>query len=145
FGYCFVPGATPSAQCDAFGRGPAYVARVGSVRWYVGNNARGGRSLFRATLSNRSSINTPDTLIDAFEVVEVVVDMAVTYLENGEDAYTAPAAVSDWGQVVAVRIQLDMVATEGALSAREIQGTDAQALRRTLTHVVQLRNREAVL
>lgn len=145
FGYCFVPGATPSAQCDAFGRGPAYVARVGSVRWYVGNNARGGRSLYRATLSNRSSTNTPDTLIDAFEVVEGVEDMAVTYLENGEDAYTAPAAVSDWGQVVAVRIQLDMVATEGALSAREIQGTDAQALRRTLTHVVQLRNREAVL
>lgn len=145
FGYCFVPGATPSAQCDGFGRGPAYVARVGSIRWYVGNNARGGRSLYRATISNRSSTNTPDTLLDAFEVVEGVEDMQVTYLEAGEDTYTPPSGVDDWGRVVAVRITLKMVGTQGALTGNEIQGTDGAALRRTLTHVVQLRNREAVL
>ncbi|KAA2283914.1 PilW family protein [Arenimonas fontis] len=145
FGYCFVPGATPSAQCDGFGRGPAYVARVGSVRWYVGNNARGGRSLYRATISNRSNTNTPDTLHEVYEVVEGIEDLTVTYLEAGENTYTAPAGVADWGQVVAVRIRLDMVGTEGALTASEIQGTDGQVLGRTLTHVVQLRNREAVL
>lgn len=145
FGYCFVPGATPSAQCDGFGRGPAYVARVGSVRWYVGNNARGGTSLYRATISNRSNTNTPDTLHEVYEVVEGVQDLTIQYLEAGEDTYTGPAGVADWGQVVAVRIQLDMVGTEGALTASEIQGTDGQTLRRTLTHVVQLRNREAVL
>ncbi|MDX5297723.1 MAG: prepilin-type N-terminal cleavage/methylation domain-containing protein [Gammaproteobacteria bacterium] len=145
YGYCFVPGATPSSQCVGFGRGPAYVAKVGMLRWYVGNNARGGRSLYRAVISNRSATEVPDTVLEAYEVVEGVQDMTLTYLEAGESAYTAPGGVADWSQVVAVRVQLDMVGTVGALTGREIEGTDGDALGRTITHVVTLRNREALL
>lgn len=145
FGYCFVPGATPSAQCVGSSTSPAYVARVGSLRWFVGNNARGGTSLYRATVTNRSNTVNPDTLLDNIEVVEGVEDMTVTYLEQGEDAYTGPAGVADWSRVIATRIELVMVGTQGTLTGREIEGTDGEALNRTLTHVVALRNREGTL
>lgn len=145
FGYCFVPGATPSAQCIGYGRGPAFVAKVQTVRWFVGNNSRGGRSLYRASLANRSNGNTPDTLYEAYEVIEGVEDMQITYLETGASGYVAAGSVTDWSQVLAVRIEMLVTGTEGALSARETQGVDGQALRRRVTHVVQLRNREATL
>ena len=38
-----------------------------------------------------------------------------------------------------------MVGTQGTLAGREIEGTDGEALNRTLTHVVALRNREGTL
>lgn len=145
FGYCFVPGATPSAQCVGSSQSPAYVAKVGSIRWFVGNNARGGRSLYRAEVSNSSNTNTPNLLLGNIEVVEGVEDLTVTYLEQGEDAYTDPSGVTDWSRVVASRVELVMQAAEGALTGREIEGTDDEALSRTYTHVVALRNREGTL
>jgi type IV pilus assembly protein PilW len=145
FGYCFVPGATPSAQCVGSSTSPAYVARVGSLRWFVGNNARGGTSLYRATVTNRSNTVNPDTLLGNIEVVEGVEDMTVTYLEQGEDVYTGPAGVTDWSRVIATRVELVMEGTRGALTGREIEGTDGEVLERTLTHVVALRNREGTL
>ncbi|HBD18898.1 MAG TPA: hypothetical protein DC063_01530 [Arenimonas sp.] len=145
FGYCFVPGATPSAQCVGSSESPAYVAKVGSLRWFVGNNARGGTSLYRAIVTNRGSTNNPDTLLDNIEVVEGVEDMTVTYLEQGENAYTVPAGVADWSRVIATRIELVMEGTRGALTGREIEGTDGEALTRRMTHVVALRNREGTL
>lgn len=145
FGYCFVPGATPSAQCVGSSQSPAYVAKVGSIRWFVGNNARGGRSLYRAEVSNSSNTNVPNLLLDNMEVVEGVDDLTVTYLEAGEDAYTAPSGVADWARVVATRVELVMEGTRGALTGREIEGTDDEVLSRTYTHVVALRNREGTL
>lgn len=145
FGYCFAPSATPSAQCVRSSTSPAYVARVGSLRWFVGNNARGGTSLYRATVTNRSNTVNPDTLLSNIEVVEGVEDMTVTYLEQGEDAYTGPAGVTDWSRVVATRVELVMEGARGALTGREIEGTDGEVLARTLTHVVALRNREGTL
>lgn len=145
FGYCFVPGATPSAQCVGSSNSPAYVAKVGSLRWFVGNNARGGTSLYRAIVTNRGTTNNPDTLLENIEVVEGVEDMTVTYLEQGEDGYTDPAGVTDWSRVVAARIELVMEGARGALTGREIEGTDGEALTRRMTHVVALRNREGTL
>lgn len=143
--YCFteVPGGNP--QCDFGSLSPSYVVRLGSVQWYVGNNARGGTSLYRAVITNRSGGANPDTVLSRDEIVEGVEAMRITYLEQGEDAYTAPAGVADWTRVVAVRVEYDLEGARGALSDREIQGTDGQAIARTFAHVVTLRNREGTL
>ena len=143
--YCFgeTPGGNP--QCDFGSLSPAYVVRLGSIQWYVGNNARGGTSLYRSQVTNRSGTAVPSTVLSRDEIVEGVTDLTVTYLEEGEGAYTGPAGVADWARVIAIRLELQLEGTEGALSEREIQGTDGEAIGRTLTHVVSLRNREGTL
>lgn len=142
--YCFTP-AAGGGTCGEDSSVPAYVARAVTTQWYVGNNARGGQSLYRAVLSNRGDTNTPDTVLARVEVVEGVEDLQVTYLEAGEADYGDAGSVADWSRVVAVRLSLDLEGAAGALSAREIQGTDGNAISRTITHVVALRNREGML
>ncbi|WP_146908750.1 PilW family protein [Arenimonas daejeonensis] len=145
-GYCFAPGTPPiNPNCEESSDTPAYVARVGTFRWYVGNNARGGTSLYRVELANQSDTAIPDTVLSQVEVVEGVEGMEVTYLEAGETNYGAPGTVADWGRVVATRVQLTLTGTEGALTEREIEGVDGDALSRVMTHVVTLRNRENLL
>lgn len=144
-GYCFAPPAGPvPARCSRFGASPAEVASPRSVRWYIGNNARGGRSLYRSEVANESDSATPDQVLSTVEVAEGVEDLEVTYLLNG-GAYTAPAAVADWTLVTSARIRLRVEATEGALVARQIEGTDGERLGRWMTNVVNLRNREGTL
>lgn len=142
--YCFTP-AAGGGTCGEDSAVPAYVARATNTQWYVGNNARGGQSLYRAVLANRGNTNTPDTVLSRVEVVEGVEDMTIAYLEAGEADYGNAASVADWSRVVAVRLSLDFEGAAGALSAREIQGTDGNAISRTITHVVALRNREGML
>lgn len=142
--YCFTP-AAGGGTCGEDSSVPAYVARATSTQWYVGNNARGGQSLYRAVLANRSDTNTPDTDLSRIEVVEGVEDMQLTYLEAGETDYGDAGTVADWSRVAAVRLSIRFEGTQGALSDREIQGTDGDAINRTITHVVALRNREDLL
>lgn len=143
--YCFTEPGVIGTACDFGSEAPAYVARLATMQWYVGNNDRGGTSLYRAIITNRTNTANPDTVLARDEIVEGVEDMELTYLEQGLDEYRAANLVADWNRVVAVRIVLDFEATEGALSEREIQGTDGQAISRTITHVVNLRNREGTL
>jgi hypothetical protein len=74
--------------------------------------------------------------------------MALEYLVPGDSNYSNAGGVlaSEWKDVTAVRINLTLQATEGALTANEIRGTatdgsNAGAISRTLSHVVTLRNR----
>ena len=110
----------------------AVVAKFASGVWYIGNNGRGGRSLYR-----RNMLNPPE------EVTEGVQDMQLTYLVPGTGSYVPAASVAAtaWREVNAVQIDLDLVAVAGVQSANEIQGTDGAALSRQLSHVVTLRNR----
>jgi len=143
--YCFsaLPGTNP--QCDFGSVSPAYVVRPGSIQWYVGNNGRGGTSLYRAIVVNRSGTATPNVVLARDEIVEGVQAMGITYLERGDNAYSNAAGVGDWAQVTAARIELQLTGTQGALTGREIEGTDGAALTRTVAHVVSLRNREGTL
>lgn len=143
--YCFgeVPGGNP--QCDFGSLSPSYVVRLASIQWYIGNNDRNGTSLYRAVITNRSGSATPDTALARDEIVEGVIDMTITYLEQGENAYTDVAGVADWSRVVAVRLELQLEGAQGSLTGREVEGTDGNALARTITHVVALRNREGTL
>lgn len=116
----------------------AQIAKLSSAIWYIGNNDRGGRSLFRKVLNG-----TPE------EVTEGVQDMQLTYLVPGGASYstaTSVEAANKWKDVTAVRIDLTLQAAAGALTANEIRGTNADgssagAITQTLSHVVTLRNR----
>lgn len=107
---------------------PGIIARLQAARWYVANNGRGGRSLYRSAL--RSTGGTPGET--AVEVAENVQDMQITYLFNG--SYQDAADVTDWSAVRAVRVRLTLV---GALPV----GTDGEPLSRTMQHIIALRNR----
>ena len=115
----------------------AIIAKFSSSIWYIGNNDRGGRSLYRQVLNG-----TPE------EVTEGIQDMDVDYLVPGDSTYTTASSVAatEWKDVTAVRINLNLQAAAGALSANEIRGTNADGtnaavISRQLSHVVTLRNR----
>lgn len=109
------------------------IARYSSTVWYVGYNARLGKSLYRKSHGNAAE-----------EVTEGVDNMGLSYLVPGKSKYDAAPAVAagDWTNVNALRVALSLKAAVGALSAREIEGTTKdQALTRQLVHTVTLRNR----
>lgn len=118
--------------CTANGSSKSYgpnslVAKLYAVRWYVADNGRGGRSLFRLYMDKGAAL-------PAEEVAEQVQDMQLSYLQAGGVGYVAAGAVTDWKSVVAVQISLSMQGTTNV-------GEGKTQLRRTLTHVVTLRNR----
>lgn len=118
----------------AFG-GNGYVAPFSVTAWYIGNNGRGGRSLFRMEPGGAPQ-----------EIAAGVWDMQLQYLRRpgqspvpGPDGsfYVDGADVdeSDWTSgttVVAVRVIL-------GLRSNEAVGTDAQPLERQLIFVVNRR------
>lgn len=112
-----------------------FVTRMTASTWYIGNNARGGRSLYR--------VNAAATE----EIAEGVRDMQMDYLLRNEATgalsadWFAADVITDWtraaaAQVVAVRLRLTLE-TQGAV------GTNQQPIARQLIHVVNLRNRPA--
>lgn len=123
--------------CESVGNSKNFtggsVTKLTASTWYVGNNSRGGRSLYRITPNG----------ID--EIAEGVVDMQIDYLLRtettgtlGSDWVTA-RAITDWTrsapqQVVAVRLRL-------TLNTLASVGTDQRPVVRQLIHVVHLRNR----
>lgn len=145
--YCMlVPAGVPAAaECDLKSDTPARMARVVSVRWYIGNNGRGSTSLYRATLTSKDADAIPDPTEPPVEIAEGVTDMNITYLSNGGGVYQAPAAVANWRNVVAARVSLTFSGVEGGLAAGDIRGTDGNVLTRTVVNTVALRNRQGVL
>lgn len=115
-----------------------------SLRWYIGNNDRGGRSLYRAIVRNNSGTTTPNVVLPE-EIAEGVRDMDLEYLAAGATDYVPAASITDWRRVTAVRVVLVVEGTEGALEGAYIEGTDGNVLDRTVTNVVALRNRESLL
>ena len=115
----------------SFTFGPnALVTRLHASRWYIGNNSRGGRSLYQGVLA-------PGGVVTDQEVAEGVQDMILTYLVEGDAAYVDATGVGTrWNQVNAVRIEV-------ALEGEERVGTDGNALQRRLVHVATLRNRNS--
>lgn len=112
-----------------------FVTRMTASTWYVGNNARGGRSLFRVTAGG------PE------EIAEGVRDMQLDYLLRNsatgalDSNWLAADLITDWtpgaaSQVVAVRLRL-------TLETQTAVGTNQQPVERQLIHVVNLRNRPA--
>ncbi len=121
----------------------AQVARLYAVDWYIGNNALGGRSLFRIALVNTGGVPTPT----AQEMVRNVTDMQLNYHENSGSDFHAAGSVAAWTNVDAVSITFTMqnAATTGAGVANDAGQnagtTTGTPIQRTVTSVVTLRNR----
>jgi len=118
---------TPDGTAKAYGPNAA-VAKLDASRWFVGENGRGGRSLYRLPMEQGSPAGQSE------EVAEGIQDMQIQYLVSGTANYVDAAAGLDWSRVSAVRIRM---VVEGP--GRE--GTDGQPLQRQIEHVVTLRNR----
>ena len=104
-----------------------------AARWYVGTNKNGGKSLYRASLHAAGGNASATTE----EVIDGVAGMKLAYLlPNTQDYVTAAAVGTQWSQVLAVRITIQ-------LESDRKDGTDNQTLKRGLEHVVSLRNRNA--
>jgi type IV pilus assembly protein PilW len=109
------------------------VMRLESLAWYVGNNGRtttANRSLYR--VSPRNSAGTLSLVAE--EVIDGVVDLQIDYLIEGTSAYVAAGSVTDWNAVFGVRLQV-------VIEEPDKPSTAADRVRRTVTHVVMLRNR----
>lgn len=139
-----------------------FIAPYSAGFWYIGNNDRGGRSLFRTGVGTGSTASV--------EIAEGVTDMQIDYLLRPKptDPDTAPAAPDSawlgasaltWNtatggaatgwiddtentnsptkEVVAVRLTLTLE-TQAAVGT---DGTTQQPIERQLIHVVNLRNR----
>lgn len=119
----------PAAAWHRYGAN-AVVTRPRMLRWFVGYNDRGGRSLYRAVLYSGAAQPAAD------EVAEGVVQMSLSYLAEGQASYQAAAAVSDWSRVKAVRVEL-------TLQSERASAIDNQPLTRTVSTVLALRNRNS--
>jgi len=112
------------------------VSRYVPVRWYVGTNGRGGRSLFRETIT---AGDNPQALRE--EIVEGVSDLRLEYaLDGGLDFVAAP--VPDWADVTAVRVTVLVESGQGGAGTEGARVGEGNAtLQREFTSVVALRSR----
>lgn len=122
-------GPTNSKSCKEYGRN-SMIVKFRGARWYVGQNAQGGGSLYRINLANSLAGST----VAPEEVTDGVEDMQLTYLQDGLNDYVDSTAVTDWKKVKAVKVvvtleRLDRLAT----------GNDEVA--RQLNYMVTIRNR----
>lgn len=101
------------------------VARLDAARWYVADNGRGGRSLFRRRMDK-------GTVLDSEEVAEGVRDLQLSYLQGGE--YRKAGRVTDWAEVNAVRVEMHF-----ADSARV--GASGEVVQGRFVNTVSIRNR----
>lgn len=131
-GFADPPDCSTSGQTYRF-EANAVAMRLESLAWYVGNNGRTtttSRSLYRVAPQNDAGTLT----LVAEEVIDGVVDLQVDYLPEGATAYVAATAVTDWNAVIGVRLRL-------IIDEPDRPSTAADRVRRTMTHVVTLRNR----
>jgi type IV pilus assembly protein PilW len=136
------PNATPiPPDPDPLHPAIGQLAKLSANAWYIGNNGRGGRSLYRIPLRTVSGDAQEGV---AEEMAEGVNDLQLKYLVKEDDSGNLPDSYVDadsittsdeWKRVVAVRIVF-------TLASLETVGTNNAALTRTWNTVVTLRNRQ---
>lgn len=135
-------GNGPLNACTHFGRLPSVcnanppnyqhqansiITELRAVQWYVKTNGRGGTSLYQEILGSNG-------VVSAGEVAESISAMQMTYLLRGAAKYVKASEVSEWKNVIAVRVALTIQTTDRV-------GVDNRVVARTLTSVISLRNR----
>ena len=106
------------------------LAKLRAVRWYIGNNPNGGRSLYQASLNNTGGTvtSTPQ------EIAQGVQNISFSYLVNGAYQSADSISATNWGVVSAVRVTL-------VLQGNENIGTDGTRIQRQISSTITLRNR----
>lgn len=117
----------------------AEVMRLVNTAYFVGNNAAGVPSLFRQDMGNNG-------ILVQQELVEGVEDMQISYGEDTDGDRTANLyrdadAVTDWTQVVSVRISLIIRSIEDNVATVTDGTYGDNRLRRTFTTTITIRNR----
>lgn len=116
--------------------------------WYIGNNPRGGLSLYRRALSENPVADV--------EMVDNVYDMQLRYLRRNRVAATtaadfvdAMATDAEWlptdaNPVVAVEINLTLCGPTTIENAAAVTVCPAGTLERQVSSIVQIRSREVL-
>ena len=122
---------SPGNQCSDHEYGAnSTIVRLHAVRWFIGDNPDGGRSLYRSVL-RRGVMGDPEEVTDGVE------DMQITYLLPGANNYVdADSVGTRWQEVLAARIELQ-------LEGDDRVGLDGEVIERELVHIATLRNRNA--
>jgi type IV pilus assembly protein PilW len=132
-------GYSAPANCTVLGTPYTYgpnsiIARVRMERWYIANNARGGRSLYLSQLVNNAGV----LQVVKQEIADGVQGMQLRFLLDGATDYVGPGAVggANWAgtTVLAVRLAISLQSRGNATAAADV-------VDRTLEHTVTLRNR----
>ena len=149
YGYCFMvtdpTDPTVNTNCNKHSTSPAEVVKLVTSRWYIGNNGRGGRSLYRVYMVNENGTPTADG--NPEEIAEGVRSMTIRYRVAGNATHQTAAqvqAAGEWSRVIAARISMTFESTRGALEGNYIEGTANQVLNRVVSNDVALRNREGL-
>jgi type IV pilus assembly protein PilW len=149
----FVTGSTSYQIADAFHVDTrASVYRFDEVAYFIGNNPAGHPGLYRS-----SSNSGTEELVENVEDMDIVYGIDTSAPADGiADSYVSADAVTDWSQVVSVRISLLVVGQDSSVTTgtqtymlRDNDGDgqlDAQnapdsRLRQVFTSTIALRNR----
>jgi type IV pilus assembly protein PilW len=133
----------------------ALVAKLSATFWYVGFNAKGQRTLFRSRISKVTVAGDTTVTPVREEMLTGVQDLQINYLTTNLSNSTLATAWIDandsvfsvgnnaWAdtnlnQAVAARFNL-------TLQSEENVSVDGQPIQRRLTHIVALRNRDALI
>ena len=115
----------------------SYLSRVEPYLWYVGDNARGGQSLFRLRVGTTGT-TTPALQIEPEEIIDGVAGLDFQFLERTPTglatSYRSATAVADWSSIVAVYVELTLATTGGV-------GSDGAPITRTIPMVFHIRGR----
>lgn len=107
-------------------------SKLSAADWYVGNNADGGKSLYRRAVETGSTgVAAPV----AEEMVRGVTGLALAFHQVGNVNFVAADAVTNWASVDAVQATLTLQSSD------QRAGTDAKPITRTLTSITTVRNR----
>ncbi|HUL67684.1 MAG TPA: PilW family protein [Burkholderiaceae bacterium] len=149
----FVTGSTSYQIADAFHVDTrASVYRFDEVAYFIGNNPAGHPGLYRS-----SSNSGTEELVENVEDMDILYGLDTSSPADGiADSYVNATAVTDWSQVVSVRISLLVAGQDSAVTTgtqtyvlRDTDGDgnlDAQnapdsRLRQVFTSTIALRNR----
>ncbi|WP_460834287.1 PilW family protein [Lysobacter humi (ex Lee et al. 2017)] len=126
------------------------LVKAGAVRWYVADNGRGSRSLYRAPLNASGwSAGAGEEIAEGVTALQLRYRLSTDPAAGFREAAAIPAA--QWPNVNAVRVAVTTTGVAGSMTSKDVavisDSNDADkdaALQRTFTYVVSLRNREVL-
>lgn len=128
-GYANPMNCSTTGTSYAYGKNSVLV-KLRASRWYIGNNSKGGRSLYQSTLQNSGGTLTTQNS----EIIDGVTGMTITYMLENATSYATATAALDWSKVDAVKVDI-------ALEDQARVGTSGEKVARRIAHIVTLRNR----
>lgn len=117
--------------------------------YYVAPNTRGSTSLWMLAAPCLSGESCPSELVEGVERLQLEYGIDTDNdLQHSANQFVAASAVSDWNQVVAVRVSIlvrsvddGLLSTANSINFNGSSTANDRHLRKTYTSVVHLRNR----